>query len=166
VSLVVSDSGPIHYLVLCEVIEVIPKLYGRLVIPTAVVQELIHAHAPPTVSQWIRAIPPWASVQSPLQIEIVSRLGLGEREAIALALELEATQLLVDDRVARRVAHQKGILTAGTAGILEQAAVNGLLTLPEVMQKLLNTNFRIDADVVREVLNRDEARRKASTSME
>ena len=66
-SLVVSDSGPIHYLVLCEVIEVIPKLYGRLVIPTAVVQELIHAHAPPTVSQWIRAIPPWASVQSPLR---------------------------------------------------------------------------------------------------
>jgi hypothetical protein len=29
------------------------------------------------------------------------------------------------------------------------------------MQKLLNTNFRIDADVVREVLNRDAARRKA-----
>jgi predicted nucleic acid-binding protein len=162
VNLVVSDSGPIHYLVLCEVIEVLPKLYDRLVIPSAVVQELTHAHAPPTVSQWIRAMPQWASVQSPSQIDPSSRLGLGEREAIALALELKATQLLVDDRVARLVADQRGILTAGTTGILEQAAASGLLNLPQVMQKLLNTNFRIDAEVVREVLNRDADRRKAS----
>lgn len=161
-SLVVSDSGPIHYLVLCEVIEVLPKLYDRLVIPSAVVEELTHAHAPPTVSQWIRAMPQWASVRSPSQIDPSSRLGLGEREAIALALELKATQLLVDDRVARRIANQRGILTAGTTGILEQAAANGLLNLPQVMRKLLNTNFRIDAEVVREVLNRDAARRKAS----
>jgi hypothetical protein len=41
-------------------------------------------------------------------------------------------------------------------------AANGLLSLPEVMQKLLNTNFRIDAEVVREVLNRDATRRKAA----
>jgi len=59
-----------------------------------------------------------------------------------------------------------GLLTTGTTGILEQAAVNGLLNLPEVMQKLLNTNFRIDAEVVREVLNRDAARRKAGGSSE
>jgi len=93
VSLVVSDSGPIHYLVLCEAIEVLPKLYDRLVTPSAVVRELTHAHAPPAVSQWVRAMPQWASVQSPSQIDPSSRLGLGEREAIALALELKATQL-------------------------------------------------------------------------
>ena len=165
-SLVVSDSGPIHYLVLCEAIEVLPKLYDRLVTPSAVVRELTHAHAPPAVSQWIRAMPRWASVQSPSQMDPSSRLGLGEREAIALALELKATQLLVDDRVARRVADQRGLLTTGTIGILEKAAVDGLLNLPEVMQKLLNTNFRIDAEVVREVLNRDAARRKAGGSWE
>jgi predicted nucleic acid-binding protein len=109
-------------------------------------------------------MPKWASVQNPSQIDASSRLGLGEREAIALALELKATQLLVDDRVARRVADQRGLSTTGTTGVLEQAASNGLLNLPEVMQRLLNTNFRIDAEVVREVLNRDAARRKAAGS--
>jgi predicted nucleic acid-binding protein len=166
VTLVVSDSGPIHYLVLCEVIEIIPKLYDRLVIPSAVVHELTHAHSPTPVAQWIRAMPQWASVQSPLRIDLPALLGNGEQEAIALALELGATQLLVDDRVARRVADQKGLLISGTTGILEKAAVNGLLNLQEVMQKLLTTNFRIDAEVVREVLNRDAARRKAAGSSE
>ena len=159
-SLVISDSGPIHYLVLCEVAAILPKLYDRLVIPSTVAQELTHAHAPPAVSGWIRAMPPWASVQAPMQTPAMSRLGLGEREAIALALELKATQLLIDDRLGRRIAEQQGLLTTGTIGVLEQAAVAGLLKLPEVMQKLLNTNFRIDAEVVREVLNRDAVRRK------
>ncbi len=165
-NLVVSDSGPIHYLVLCEAIEVLPKLYDRLVIPSAVVQELSHAKTPRPVSLWIRALPQWASVQSPSQIEPSSRLGLGEREAIAIALELKAAQLLVDDRVARRIADQRGLLTSGTTGVLEQAAASGLVNLPEVMQKLLNTNFRIDAEVVRELLNRDATRRKTSGSPE
>ena len=163
-SLVVSDSGPIHYLVLCEAINVIPKLFDRLVIPTAVTKELTHPHAPPAVSQWIQALPRWASSQSPSLVDTSFRLGPGEREAIALAIELKANQLLVDDRVARRVAAEKGLLTAGTTGILEQAAALGLLDLRQAMQKLLRTNFRISPEVVREVLNRDSARRTGSGS--
>jgi predicted nucleic acid-binding protein len=64
---------------------------------------------------------------------------------------------LVDDRVARRGADQKGLLTTGTTGVLEEAAAKGLLNLPQVVKKLLSTTFRIDAEVVREVLNRDAA---------
>ena len=163
-SLVISDSGPIHYLVLCEAIEILPKLYDELIVPAAVAQELTHPHAPTVVSQWIRALPSWASARSPLRADPSPRLGTGEREAIALALELKATQLLVDDRVARRVANQRGLLTTGTTGILEQAAIAGLLNLRPVMQKLLDTNFRIDADLVREILHRDEERRKTPGS--
>jgi predicted nucleic acid-binding protein len=161
VSLVVSDSGPVHYLVLCEAIEILPKLYDRLVIPAAVARELTHRNAPAPVAGWIRSLPQWASVQGPSRPHASLLLGPGEREAIALALELKATQLLVDDRVARQIADQKGLSTAGTIGVLEQAAKAGILNLPPVMQKLLDTNFRIDAEVVREVLNRDAARRKA-----
>jgi predicted nucleic acid-binding protein len=160
VSLVVSDSGPVHYLVLCEAIEVIPRLYGQLVIPAAVAQELSHPHTPPEIYRWIQALPSWASIQAPARIDATTRLGSGEREAIALALELKATQLLMDDRAARQVAVQQGLSIVGTVGILEQAAANGLLNLPEVMQKLLTTNFRINPEVVRETLNRNAARRK------
>ena len=163
-SLIVADSGPIHYLVLCEAIEVLPKLYGRLLVPPAVADELTHAHTPPAVSQWIHGMPPWASVRSPLQLDPATQLGLGERQAIALALELGATQLLIDDRAARRIAALRGVLTTGTVGILEQAAAGGFLNLREAMQKLLSTNFRIDAEIVREVIDRDATRRKRAGS--
>ena len=73
---------------------------------------------------------------------------------------MDATQLLIDDRAARRLAAQRGVLTTGTIGILEQAAVRGFIHLPEVMQKLLSTNFRIDAEIVRDVMDRDAKRRK------
>ena len=159
-SLVVADSGPIQYLILCEAIEVLPKLYGQLLIPAAVADELTHAHTPPAVSHWMREMPSWAAAQKPLQLDPAARLGLGERQAIALALEMDATQLLIDDRAARRLAAQRGVLTTGTIGILEQAAVRGFIHLPEVMQKLLSTNFRIDAEIVRDVMDRDAKRRK------
>ena len=157
-NLAVADSGPVQYLVLCEAINVVPQIYGQLVIPGAVAKELSHLHTPPRVQAWIKALPQWASVRHPIQIEPTARLGLGEREAIALACELKATQLLVDDRAARRIAVQRGLAITGTIGILEQAAEQGLVSLPGALQKLLRTNFRIDADVIREALQRDRLR--------
>ena len=59
-SLVVSDAGPVHYLVLCGAIEVIPKLYGKCVVPAAVARELTHRRTPPEVSRWIQTLPHWA----------------------------------------------------------------------------------------------------------
>jgi predicted nucleic acid-binding protein len=163
VSLVVSDSGPVQYLVLCGAIEVIPQLYGRLVIPAAVAKELTHPHTPAVVSRWVKALPHWATIQAPARIDSAMHLGLGEREAIALAQELKAAQLLIDDRAARRIAVERGLLTIGTVAIMEQAAANNLLNLSEVIQNLLATNFRINADVVQEALQRDAARRKLSS---
>ena len=159
-SLVVSDSGPIHYLVLCGAINVIPPLYGRLVIPSTVTEELTHPQAPSAVRTWIKALPPWAAVQTAREIDSAAQLGLGEREAIALARDLKATQLLMDDRAARRIAVERGVLITGTVGVLEQAAERNLLHLPEALQKLLRTNFRVDAEVIREALERDAARQQ------
>lgn len=160
--LVVADSGPIHYLVLCEVIHILPSLYGQLVIPSSVAEELTHAHAPAPVSAWIKSLPAWVSIQGAREIDPATQLGMGEREAISLALELKATELLVDERLARKIALQRGLLITGTVGILEKAAERGLLNLSDTLQKLLRTNFRVDAQVIREALERDAARPKRS----
>jgi predicted nucleic acid-binding protein len=48
-------------------------------------------------------------------------LGLGEREAIQLFEEIEADVLLVDERLARRVATERGIHVSGTLGVLRDA---------------------------------------------
>jgi len=77
-----------------------------------------------------------------------------------LALELKASQLLVDDRVARRVAIEHGIFITGTVEILELAGERGLIDFPNVLQKLLETNFRIDAEVIHNALERHASRQK------
>lgn len=157
-NLAVADTGPVQYLVLCEAIHVVPQMYEQLVIPAAVARELSHLHTPPRVQAWIRALPQWASVRRPSKREATAQLGLGEGEAITLARELGATLLLVDDRAARRIAVRRGLAITGTVGILEQAAERGLISLPTTLQKLLRTNFRIDADVIRQALERDRLR--------
>ena len=108
----------------------------------------------------MKLLPAWASIKSAQQIDSTTQLGRGEREAIALAFELNATQLLVDDRTARRVAVERGLSITGTMGFLEQAAKDGLLNLPETLKKLLLTNFRIDPEVVRNALEQDADRQK------
>ena len=57
--LVVADTGPIRYLVLIEAIEVLARLYDRVVLPQAVFAELTHAHAPEAVQRWAATLPDW-----------------------------------------------------------------------------------------------------------
>jgi predicted nucleic acid-binding protein len=44
--IVVADTTPINYLILIEEIDVLPKLYGRVMIPRAVNEELMRSRAP------------------------------------------------------------------------------------------------------------------------
>ncbi|MCI0561517.1 MAG: hypothetical protein MN733_23765 [Nitrososphaera sp.] len=53
---------------------------------------------------------------------------------------------------------ERGLIVTLTLGVSEAAAESDLLNLPEVIQELERTNFRIDPTVVREVLNRDAER--------
>lgn len=54
-------------------------------------------------------------------------LGIGEREAIALALEVTADFVILDDQQGRRVVHEKGLLATGTLGILIEARERGMI---------------------------------------
>jgi predicted nucleic acid-binding protein len=71
-------------------------------------------------------------------------LDKGEREAIALSVSLGAEFLLTDDYKARVVARQLGIATLTTLLILDAAADRGWINFHEAVQRLLETNFRVD----------------------
>jgi predicted nucleic acid-binding protein len=92
-------------------------------------------------------------------------LGLGEREAIALAEELDADALLVDDEAARIEAQRRHIPIQGTLGILDLAAEHGLIDMPDAIQRLLQTNFRASKKLVDFFLARDVRRRKRETGI-
>lgn len=90
--IVVADTSPINYLVLTEEIGILPKMYGRVVIPHTVREELMQALAPQLVRDWVGHSPAWLEVRSPLAVpdSALAKLDLGERDAITLAMELKA----------------------------------------------------------------------------
>ena len=129
--LVVADTSPIHYLVLIEAVGILPRLYDRVVLPSVVLAELTHRNAPSPVRTWADALPPWAEVRMAAQVDLIGMLDPGEAEAIALAQELKADSLLLDEAEARQEARRLGLPVSGTVGVLEKAADRGLIDLAE-----------------------------------
>ncbi len=72
----------------------------------------------------------------------IPNLHRGERAAIALAEELRAPLLLIDDRIGVKVALDRGLTVTGTLGVLVEAAQAGLIPIEPVLEKLRGTNFR------------------------
>jgi predicted nucleic acid-binding protein len=57
--LVVADTGPPHYLILIGAIEVLPNLFGRVMLPETVRDELEHSRTPEIVRRWVADPPAW-----------------------------------------------------------------------------------------------------------
>jgi predicted nucleic acid-binding protein len=57
--IVVSDTSPLCYLLLIDLIEVLPQLFGRVIIPQRVRNELLAPGAPKVVQEWISQPPDW-----------------------------------------------------------------------------------------------------------
>ncbi|HVU89259.1 MAG TPA: hypothetical protein VHD36_18175 [Pirellulales bacterium] len=158
--IVVADTSPINYLILTGHIDVLPALFGEVLVPQSVADELQHARTPRDVRSWVAQPPPWFIVRPAAQVEDPIRLGRGEAEAICLALEVHASILLIDDRRGRREAIARGIPVAGTLNVLVAGAARGLLELPTAIRKLRTTNFHISNDVIAAALKEDAERRK------
>ncbi len=160
-SVVVSDTSPLHYLILCGAETVLPHLFRQVVIPPTVFRELQQPNTPPLVQQWARSLPAWAAVQAPKSVNLALDVDPGELEAICLAREIKAAAVLMDDRAGRSAAIHCGLAVIGTIGLLEQAAARGLLKLPDTMERLRKTNARLDPELIRAALERDKARKQA-----
>src|SRR5712691_11655564 len=114
---VVADTSPVNYLVLIDQIEILPRLYTRILIPPAVLAELKHPVAPSPVRGWVAHPPAWLEVLTPKSSIIVEQLDFGEREAIALATEMHVEVLLMDEQAGRQEAARRGLRVAGTLSV-------------------------------------------------
>ena len=159
-SVVVSDTSPLHYLILCGAESILPGLFRQVVIPPTVFRELQQPNTPPPVRLWAAALPPWITIQAPKMVNFKLDLDAGELEAISLAQEIHADAILMDDRAGRSAAIHCGLAVVGTIGLLEQAAVRQLIELPPVMARLRQTNARLDPELIQAALIRDLARRE------
>ncbi len=160
-SVVVSDTSPLHYLILCGAESILPKLFRQVVIPPTVFRELQQPNTPPPVRQWAAALPGWVAVQMPKTMNLTLDVDAGELEAICLAREIHADAVLMDDRAGRSAAIHCGLAVVGTVGLLEQASARGLIELPAALARLRHTNARLDPELLRAALERDTARKRA-----
>jgi predicted nucleic acid-binding protein len=102
--LAVADTSPVNYLVLLEHTVLLPRLHTRVVLPAAVIRELLDTDAPEAVRSWATDLPPWCEMRDPAFLsgrEALGYLGAGEQEAIFLAQDLRADVLLIDEEDGR-----------------------------------------------------------------
>ncbi|MEO5925956.1 MAG: DUF3368 domain-containing protein [Bryobacteraceae bacterium] len=144
--LVIADTGPINYLVLIGHIDLLPRLFGKVILPKEVHSELLSARAPASVRAWIAVAPTWLEVHDAPTRELrdisLPNIDSGERAAILLCLSLRADLLLMDDRRGVRAAEGTGLRVTGTIGILDLAAERKLVDFAQAIQQLESTNFR------------------------
>ena len=148
--IVVSDTSPLNYLVLIELQDVLPKLFGRIVIPGAVQRELRSPAAPDAIKRFLATAPDWLKVQAASEIEPELRnLDAGEGEAISLALRVSADFVLLDEQRGRHAAREHGLAVSGTLGVLDLADHRGFVRLREALDRLRATNFRVSPRVLK-----------------
>lgn len=156
--IVISNTSPLHYLVLIRLEHVLPALFGEVFVPPVVLDELTHAHTPGTVRNWASHPPAWLKVQSPVSIDSTLTVDQGEAAAISLAMELRADALLIDDRKGRLEAKARHVSMVGTIAVLETAAGKGLIDLHQAFDELRRTPFRAAERLLQQALKRDRDR--------
>lgn len=111
--IVVSDTSPLTALLTVGEAELLPKLFHEVIIPEAVLAELLRSHP---------SLPAWLHVEGVKDTERAGRyaqiVDVGEAEAIELARELHADRLLIDERKGRKLALAEGVPVIGLLGVL------------------------------------------------
>lgn len=155
----VSNTSPILNLAIVGQLDLLRQQFGQIQIPPAVLDELKIAEGRPG-SQPIQT----AVATGWIQVQLVNNQSLvhllrqtldgGEAEAIALALELHADRILLDERDGRKVAKSLGLQVTGVLGVLLRAKASGELpSLQPVMDELTqNAGFRIAPELLAKVL--------------
>lgn len=154
--MVVSDTSPLNYLVLIDQINLLPQLYGRVLIPESVLEELSAIETPQRVRNWATNLPEWIEVSPSTPVDDVglTRLHPGERDAISLALSVHADAVLLDERSGRREAENRDLKPIGTLGILVAAHKRGLIDLSATIDALRQTSFHASPKLLASIVDR------------
>lgn len=153
--IVIVNATPIISLALIDQLPLLHVLYGEVLIPPAVQAEVLaggtHGHGVTELqtAAWIRIAP----LSDPRRADLLSDLDRGEAEVIALAQELEAGLVIIDERLARRHAQRLGLTLTGTLGVLLRAKANHLVpTVGPLIRILQQNGIRLAPAVVAKAL--------------
>lgn len=156
--IVVSDTSALSNLAIVNHLCLLEAIYQTVIIPDVVASELVAAASNPTISDILKL--GWIQTQSLSNSQLADQLqqerGLdaGEANAIALALELQADDLLIDERLGRQEAIRLGLSIIGILGILLVAKQKRLIPqVQPVIDALINqAGFRVSSQLDQRVL--------------
>jgi uncharacterized protein len=154
--IVVSNTSPVTNLAAIGQLDLLRRIYGAVLLPRAVLDELNRGPNQPPVAEaetrgWISVMP---VANKALVASLLVDLDAGEAEAIALAVESHADLLLIDERLGRQVAARFGLKTVGILGVLLKAKHDGhVASVKSAMDALkLEAGFYVDDELYQAVL--------------
>ena len=153
--LVISNTSPLFYLHRLRRLDLLQKLYQRVRVPEAVVEELKAGRSQgedtPDIADynWIEV----HSVRVPELVRLVTDLGAGEAQVLALALEEPGSLVILDDHLAREVAKLQNLRITGTVGVLLKAKQAGHISaVAPLLERLIQLDFRLSNAVKTRIL--------------
>ncbi|MDJ0898686.1 MAG: DUF3368 domain-containing protein [Xenococcus sp. MO_188.B8] len=155
--IIVSNTSPIFYLSTIGQLNLLRQLYNEILIPTTVFNEItnvgntdVSARVVPELS-WIKT---QSAADQALVRTLSKELDPGEAKAIALAVELKADRLIIDERLGRSAALRLGLKITGVLGILVAAKRSNLIQEIKPLLDILidRVGFWIDEQLYTEVL--------------
>ncbi|MFN4255694.1 MAG: DUF3368 domain-containing protein [Saprospiraceae bacterium] len=154
---IVSDTSPVSNLLRIGQLRLLKLVFQNIVIPGKVMDELLVLRQRGIdLAELVNAA--WIEVKNPTQTDFLAGLKLeldeGEAEAIALAKELGADTLIIDELQGRAVAVREGLQIIGVLGILLEAKQSGHLPEIRPMLDLLisKAKFRLNPALYHRVL--------------
>jgi len=149
--IVVANAGPLIALARVGRFDLLQSLYGQLYIPPAVRDEVLTSGfgrpgaEEVGMASWIHIV----DVRDVTAVQLLrERLDAGESEAIVLAIQLDASLLLIDEARGRRVAEARGLNKTGTIGTLIAAKKRGLiLEVTPLLDDLRTAGFCMDEEL-------------------
>ncbi|WP_407483594.1 DUF3368 domain-containing protein [Elizabethkingia meningoseptica] len=138
--LIISDTSCLIILSKIGELDLLKKVYKNIVTTTDI------------ASEFGEKLPEWIGILKVTDLHkqqiLELQLDKGESSAIALAIEIPNSTVILDDFKARRIATQLGINFTGTIGIIVKAKLNGVIpSIKPFLEKIEKTNFRISNEL-------------------
>lgn len=124
--------------------EMLEKIFPELMVTSQVAEEF-------------GELPDWIKIQEITNVnqylQLTESLGKGEASSISLALEIENSLLIIDEKKGRKIAEELNIEIIGSLGVLIKAKEKGVIqSVKEILKLIDKTDFRISESVRTEVL--------------
>ena len=159
--IVVSDTTPLIALLKASQLDLLQRMFGKILIPRAVFNELTSNVIFQDEAETIRtsAFIEVVTVRDSKTVDVLRRatgLDLGESEAIVYAESSMADILLMDERKGRLVASSMGLPVMGSIGVLREAHAAGIISADELrgaIDTMQEAGIRLSERLIRSVLD-------------